>query len=126
MSSFAGYSESVHNVFGLTDEQIKKYYFMAEKEDCGEFGYWQHIPMTNEDHNNPFFHRDTVVKLTNAYLFEQERLRKQPVEISQLMNEYNVLRVSLNNVKKELRKIDEQITEKLMEKIRNNFVSVVH
>ena len=95
MSSFTGYSKSVHNVFGLTDEQIKKYYFMAEKEHCGDIGYCLHIPRTNEDHNNPFFHRDSVVKMTNKYLFERERLRKQPMEISQLMNEYNVLRVSL-------------------------------
>lgn len=126
MSSFTGYSKSVHNIYGLTDEQIKKYYLMAEKEYCGDVGYWQHIPRTNEDCNNPFFLRDSVVRTTNEYLFERERLRKQPVEISQLINEYNVLRVSQNNVEKKLHKLDKQITKKLIEKIRNNFVSVVH
>jgi hypothetical protein len=71
MSSFSGYSNSINNIFGLSDEKIKEYYFLAEKDDKRvELQYFIHRPKTMEELNNPNFLMDSCVQTVNEYLIK--------------------------------------------------------
>lgn len=70
MSNFEGYSKLRNNVFNLTDDEIKKYYFEAEKEiDSGNgIGYYLHVPRTNKDFMNKNFLAESSLDIVNKYL----------------------------------------------------------
>lgn len=72
--NFVGYCNSVNNIFKLSDEEIKLVYFKAERENLGD-GYYQHIPVTNEDQMNPNFLVDSVLSIVNTYLNKNRRLK---------------------------------------------------
>ncbi len=69
MSNCVNYSQSPNNIYMLSDEQISKYYDLAEKFILGPYhpGYLVHIPLTIEDSHNPNFIRDTVVSYASSY-----------------------------------------------------------
>ncbi len=69
MSNCVNYSQSPNNIYMLSDEQISKYYDLAEKHILGPYhpGYLVHIPLTIEDSHNPNFIRDTVVSYASSY-----------------------------------------------------------
>lgn len=84
MSSCTNYSQSPNNIYKLSDEEISKYYNLAEKSILGSchYGYLLHKPMIIEDHHNIYFLRDSnkfVNKKKNTNLNENvnTELKKQ-------------------------------------------------
>lgn len=73
MSICVNYSLSPENIFKLSDEQIDKYYHLAEKEFLGSAscGYISWIPLTYEDQMNPNFVRDCAVMMASEYYLKQ-------------------------------------------------------
>lgn len=71
MSSRANYSQSPNNIYGLTDEEISKYYDLVEEQIVGsKYGYLVHYPKTEKDRLNPHFIRDKIVKMASEYYYE--------------------------------------------------------
>lgn len=70
-----GYSKSPKNIYHFTDGQISSLYELVNKNMAGDIGYLAFFPVSNEDHNNPNFLRDSVVDITNKYF---ETFLKKP------------------------------------------------
>lgn len=73
MSSFVGYSKLSNNIFNLSDEEIKKYYFEAEKQidNGGGVCYFLHIPKTNSEIFDRNFMKKRVINTVNEYLMSK-------------------------------------------------------
>lgn len=73
MSNFEGSSKLSNNIFNLTDGEIKKYYFEAEKEIDNGISYFLHIPRTNKDFMNKNFLAESSLEIVNKYILFQMR-----------------------------------------------------
>ena len=73
MSSFVGYSKLSNNIFNLSDEEIKKYYFETEKQiDNGNgISYFLHIPKTTSEILDINFMGKSVINTVNEYLLSK-------------------------------------------------------
>lgn len=67
MSCFTGYSKMKNNIFNLSDDEIKKYYFEAEKTLDGGVGYYLHVPRTYEEIMDSNFLAKKSVDVANLY-----------------------------------------------------------
>ena len=109
------YSKSKNNVFGLTDEQIDKYYLEAVHKKYGNKNVIiSFIPLTAEGHLNPNFHMDSVVKFVNEYLIAEEYVNQCDD------NEFIKLTNELTNIKKRMNEVEKQIKHKLINSCLNN------
>ena len=73
MSNFTGYSKMSNNIFNLSDDEVKNYYFKAEKEiDKGNgIAYFIHIPRTTEEAIDNNFMKKSTLDVVNEYLIEK-------------------------------------------------------
>ena len=79
MSDFTGSSKLRNNFLGLTDEEIKLYYFKAEKEIVGnEIGHLVHIRRSVADLTNSNFLAECCVDVVNEYLLAKN-FRKESI-----------------------------------------------
>ncbi len=73
MSSFEGYSKLSNNIFNLSDEEIKKYYFEAEKQIDNGNGvcYFRHVPKTTLEILDYDFLGKSIINDVNEYLLSK-------------------------------------------------------
>ena len=76
MSDFKGYSKLKNNIFNLTDEEIARYYFEAEKQIDNGIGiaHFLHFPKTTDEHLDSNFKAKNVVNTVNVYLLKTNKI----------------------------------------------------